>query len=69
MSTRLLGVAFSRMAAASESSSWKVEDPMSRLSDAPMRVKMASQHVSLAASAGTKQPIWAMIWMMATRRM
>jgi hypothetical protein len=38
------------------STSRKVERPMARLSEAPMRVKTASKTCSRALAAGTKEP-------------
>ena len=57
---RLSRVAFLRMEATSLISTMKVDWPEDRSSDAPTRVKIRSTIPTVALSAGTKQPIWAM---------
>src|SRR5690606_35903165 len=49
-------------------STMNVDWPCTRLSDAPTRVKMRSATGSLAASAGTNEPICASNWMSPTCR-
>ena len=66
--TRLFWVAFFRMSATSAISIIKVDCPADRSSEAPTRVKMASTMPISATAAGTKQPICAMMVMMAICR-
>ena len=53
ISTRLWGVALWRMLAVSVISTMKVERPLAKSSDAPMRVKILSMGPISALSAGT----------------
>ena len=66
--SRLLAVAVRRMSLTSVISTIKVDCPADRSSEAPMRVKIRSTMPSLAALAGTKDPIWAMSTISATWR-
>ena len=65
---RLFWVAFFRMSATSAISIIKVDWPADKSSEAPTRVKMLSTMPISATAAGTKQPIWAMMVMMAVCR-
>ena len=66
--TRLFGVAFWRMWATSLISTIKVDWPAVRSSEAPTRVKTLSTMERVAARAGTKEPICAIMVMSATWR-
>ena len=57
---RLFFVAFFRMPATSFISTMKVDWPLARSSEAPMRVNTRSTTPMTAFFAGTKEPIWAM---------
>ena len=66
--SRLSAVAVRRMSLTSVISTIKVDCPADRSSEAPMRVKIRSTMPSLAALAGTKDPIWAIRTISATWR-
>ena len=66
--SKLRAVAWVRISATSVISTIKVDLPMERSSEAPMRVKIRSTMPMRADLAGTKEPIWAMRTMRATCR-
>ena len=69
ISTRLRSLALCRILAVSVISTMKVERPLARSSEEPMRVKMRSMGDSRALLAGTKLPLWASRAMIAFWRM
>jgi hypothetical protein len=56
------------MTAVSVISTMKVDRPRARLSAAPMRVNTRSTKASVAESAGTNEPIWARMTIVAAWR-